>query len=105
MNLLNMHMEGIAKIEKCVGEYNVWELAKTPYAKFKVKIFVDSDGHFCGYSNLQVADALGEFYCAVGHGDTEYSALEDTIREFCKMLERKDNWDESEFRCSDPFDF
>lgn len=101
----NLCVEGIAKIEKCIGEYNIWELNKIPYAKFKIKIFMDSMGHFVGYSNLQVADALGDYYCAVGHGETEHNALEDTIREFLKMLNRKEHWIESDFRCSDPFDF
>lgn len=105
MILFEVHVDGIARIEKCVGEYNVWELNKTPYAKFKVKVFVDSEGNYTGYTNLQVVDNLGDYYCAVGHGKTEQGALEDTIQELMKMLSRKDHWQESDFRCSDPFDF
>ena len=39
MDWKNIKIEGIANIEKCVGEFNVGELLKTPYSKFKVKIF------------------------------------------------------------------
>ncbi len=88
-----------------MGEYQVWELGKSPYAKFKVKVFESAEGLFTGYSNLQVADELGGFYCAVGYGKTESKALEDTIHAFLKMVGRKEQWNEDEFRCVDPFDF
>ena len=40
MDWKNIKIEGIANIEKCVGEFNVGELLKTPYSKFKVKNFL-----------------------------------------------------------------
>lgn len=88
-----------------MGEYQVWELVKSPYAKFKVKVFESAEGSFTGYSNLQVADGLGDYVCAVGYGRTESEALEDTIHEFLKMVGRKEQWSEDEFRCMDAFDF
>lgn len=95
----------IANIEKCVGEYNIWELEKTPYAKFKVKIYVNTHSWYTGYTNLQVKDEMGDCYCAVGHGETEAEALEDTMQQFFKMLRRKETWEESDFCFSDNFDF
>lgn len=95
----------IAKIEKLVGEYNIWELKKSPYGKFKIKIFIDTGGSFSGYTNLQILDELGDYYCAVGHGKSEEEALNDTISEFFKMVSWKDEWKESDFQCSDLFDF
>lgn len=102
---IDMKYKGIAKIEKLVGEYNVWELEKSPYGKFKIKIFVDMDGSYSGYTNLQIVDETGDYYCAVGHGKNEEDALKDTISEYFKMVSWKDEWKESDFQCSDPFDF
>lgn len=96
---------GIAKIEKLVGEYNIWELNKCPYGKFKIKIFKDSGNTFSGYTNIQIADESGGFYCAAGYGKSEKEALENTIKEFIKMTERKENWEEADFQCADPYDF
>lgn len=96
---------GIAKIEKLVGEYNIWELNNSPYGKFKIKIFEDSGNMFSGYTNIQIADGLGDFYCAVGYGKSEEEALENTIVEFFRMTERKEKWGEADFQCADPYDF
>lgn len=100
-----MKFQDIAKIEKLVGEYNIWELEKSPYGKFKIKVFIDSNGSYSGYTNLQVVDEIGDYYCAVGHGKTEDEALKNTVTEFLKMVSWKKNWIESDFQCSDPFDF
>lgn len=101
----NLKIKEITKIEKLVGEYNIWELNKSPYGKFKVKVFVDANNSFRGYTNIQVIDEMGDFYCAVGHGKTEAAALEDTIRQFLKMASRKAEWEERDFLCADSFDF
>ncbi len=101
----DIRITGIAKIEKCVGEFNVWELHKSPYGKFKVKLFASADGGYTGYSNLQVVDPLGSFDCAVGHGKTQQEALQNTIEDFLRLVSRKDEWGEQDFRCSDAFDF
>ncbi|MBE6111804.1 MAG: hypothetical protein E7195_02135 [Peptococcaceae bacterium] len=97
--------ESVTKIEKCIGEYNIWETEKTPYAKFKIKVYVNGNSAYAGYTNLQVKDALGDYYSAVGYGATEKEALEDTLQQFFKMLERKDEWNEEDFCCSESYDF
>ncbi len=98
-------IEEISSIEKLVGEYNIWELKKTPYAKFKIKIYMSKDYMYKGYTNLQVRDQNGDYYSAVGYGKTEEEALDDTIQQFLKMLERKCEWNETDFCCVEPFDF
>jgi hypothetical protein len=98
-------IDGIAKITKCVAEFDVMELKHTPYAKFKVKIFEDAAGNFTGFTNLMAKDALGSPVAGVGYGSTIEEALEDTIRYFLSMLNEKQNWTEDDFECSDPFDF
>lgn len=98
-------MREIEKIEKLIGEYDIWELEKTPYAKFKIKIFRDSFGVYNGYTNLKVIDEIGNFYCGLGTGKTEEEALEDTLSNFFERLCRKDVWEEEDFQCSEPYDF
>ena len=39
----------IALIEKLVGEYDVWVLEKSPYGKFKIKIFQSYDEEWLDY--------------------------------------------------------
>lgn len=95
----------IVKIEKLVGEYNIWELEKTPYAKFKIKVYVNENGSYSGYTNLQIIDENGDFYCAVGWGETQEMALNDTLNNFSEMLSKKDVWEEKDFCCADSYDF
>ena len=100
-----IRIKGIAKIEKCVAEFKICELNKGPYCNFKIKIYENNEGVFTGYTNLLIKDELGDFYCAVGHGRTIESVLEDTIDWYFKMLSRKENWEEADFAYADSFDF
>jgi hypothetical protein len=101
----NLKIEGVARIEKCVAEFDVTELEKTPYSKFKVKIFEDAAGNYTGYTNLRIKDNFGDASGGVGHGENIEEALKDTIQYFLKLLDEKKNWSEEDFECSDPFDF
>lgn len=101
----NDRYQGIAKIEKLVAEYNIWELNITPYVKFKIKIYESLEHTYTGYTNIQIADGLGDFQCAVGYGRTQEEALEDTISEFFKLTARKDTWEEQDFQYADSCDF
>ncbi len=95
----------IAGVEKAVAEFNIWELNKCPYGKFKIKIFQNTKGLYTGYSNIQVIDKTGSFYGAVGHGNTEESALSDTIKHYLELVSWKDDWQESDFEWSEGTDF
>lgn len=98
-------IKGVANIEKCVAEFNVGELVKTPYGKFKVKIFERQNGTYAGFTNLQLKDGDGCPYAGVGHGETIDKALEDTIRYFFEMLSKKKILNVEDFECVDPYDF
>ena len=100
-----IRIDGIASIEKCVTEFNVGELIKTPYSKFKVKIYERQNGTFIGLTNLQIKDKEGCPYAGVGYGDTTEKALVDTINYFLKMINEKENLNEEDFECVDPYDF
>ena len=39
----NIKINGVAKINRFVDEFEVWEFNKIPYGKFKVKIFEDNE--------------------------------------------------------------
>ena len=101
----NLKIKGIAGIEKCVAEFNVSELKKTPWAKFKVKIYEDSNGSFTGYTNLMIKNATGDASAGVGYGNTVEEALENTVLYFLKMLDEKETWMEEEFECANPYEF
>jgi hypothetical protein len=101
----DLKLKGIARIEKCVAEFDIVELKKTPYSKFKVKIYEDTTGFFRGYTNLRIKDGTGDACSGVGHGNTIEEALEDTVLYFLKMLDEKEAWMEDEFECADPYDF
>ncbi len=105
MEWKSIKIEGIACIEKCVGEFNIFELLKTPHTKFKVKIYERQDGRYDGYTNLQLKDEDGCPYPGVGSGETVEEALKDTIEYFLSMINEKQNINEEDFECSDPFDF
>ena len=101
----NIRCEGIAKIEKLVGEYDIWELEKSPYGKFKIKIFQEKENLYVGYTNIHVIDESGSFEGAVGFGKTEEEALEDTIKEYLEKVSWKEHWEETDFQWAEYSDF
>ncbi|GMK47064.1 hypothetical protein PghCCS26_41940 [Paenibacillus glycanilyticus] len=101
----NIKISGIASIRKCVGEFEVGELIKTPYSKFIVKVFEGSEGDFTGYTNLLVKDKDGTPYPGIGRGFNVEETLRNTILNFLEMLDMKEIWHEDDFEIADPFDF
>ena len=101
----NIKCKGIAAIEKLVGEYDIWEIEKSPYGKFKIKIFQSQGGRYTGYTNIHVIDEFGSFEGAVGFGKTEEAALEDTIKEYLEKVSWKENWEETDFQWAESSDF
>ena len=100
-----IEIDGIAGIEKCVGEYRITELYKSPYAYFKIKIYEQKDSKFLGVSNILIKDNAGDYICAIGHGNTESEALHNTIQDFKIRTEYKQDFYEDDFQWSDPTEF
>ena len=91
-------IEGITSIEKCIAEFEVWELQKSPYGKFRVKVYEDRNKKYKGYTNLKELKEIEEdFYFVMGYGMTIEECLRDTINEMVKVLNKKENWDEDDF--------
>ncbi|ERI10629.1 hypothetical protein HMPREF0083_01274 [Aneurinibacillus aneurinilyticus ATCC 12856] len=102
----NIKIDGIARIEKCVGEFQIWELRKTPYGKFKVKIFERIDGSFAGFTNIRLKSIEdGSPESGVGFGISISEALEDTLNNFMEMLNQRKELSEDDFEWSHPDDF
>ncbi|MBD3920936.1 hypothetical protein H8B09_19375 [Paenibacillus sp. PR3] len=98
-------ISGIASIRKCIAEFEVIEMNKTPYHKFKVKIFEGIKGEITGYTNLLIKDSDGVPYPGVGRGYCIEETLRNTINNFLEMLAEKEIWHESDFEVADPYDF
>lgn len=88
----------IVSIDKVVGEYNMWVLEKSPYGKFKIKIYEKAIGEFVGYSSLKVINPEGRFDGAVGIGKTEEEALNDTLMKYFELVSWKNRCEESDFQ-------
>ena len=100
-----INLSGIIKIERAVEEFEVWELNKIPYGKFKVKVYESQEGLYTGRTNIMVGDKTNDFYVGIGKGKTVQEALQDTIRYFYSMVEEVDNLTEESFRYVDSIEF
>ena len=96
---------GIVKIERFIAEFEVWELAKIPYGKFKVKIFESMDGSYTGRTNIMVVDRTNSFCAGIGKGSTVSDALQDTISFFYLLVDEVDDLTEESFKYVDSVDF
>ena len=87
----NLSLKNVSKIERCVGEYNIWMVGILPYGKMKVKIYEDNSGTFSGYTDINVKLRSDDNYpeSAVGFGKTQQEALSETIKNFNELLERE----------------
>ena len=95
----------IAKIERFVDEFEVWELNKIPYGKFKVKIYETAAGGYIGRTNLMVKDKSDYFCAGIGHGKNVAETLQDTIRYFYSLIDEVEDLTENSFDYMDPDDF
>lgn len=103
--LKKVKIQGIAGIDKCVGEFEVWGVEKIPYPKFKVKVLELSNGRYEGHTDLEVIDVDNDYYGAIMRGETIEEALEKTINYFIKLVSKVDNIDKSSFSYIDYSEF
>jgi hypothetical protein len=103
----HVKIDGIAKIERRVAEFEIREQEYSPYSQFDIKIYEGAEGSFTGVSNMQVKDQSGNAECLVGHGATIEEALTDTLQHFFELVSWKDahKWEEEDYEWTNPFDF
>ena len=70
-----LRIEGIAKIERRVAEFDVWELYRLPYGRTMIKILENTQGVFLGFTNIKIMDETGYYSAAVGFGESIEGAL------------------------------
>ena len=105
MDWKDIEIKHVVKIERLVDEFEVWELDKIPYGKFKVKIFETVNGQYIGRTNLMVKDKTDDFCAGVGYGSTIEDALKDTILYFYSMIDELEEVSEELFAYVDVMDF
>jgi hypothetical protein len=84
----NIRINGVGRIEKCVGEFKIW-IPILPYAKMKVKVYQREANKFIGRNDILLKRRFdGSFEGAIGYGSTVDEALEDVLCYFMKMVEK-----------------
>ncbi len=102
----NIRIDGVAKIQKCVGEFLVYEIGRIPSTNFRVRVYEDQNGRFTGVTNLGIKSPLdGAPEFAAGSGKSVEEALEDTVKYFMSELNKRTNLTEEDFEWADPDDF
>lgn len=105
MSWKNIKIEKIASIEKVVGEYEINEIEKTPWGKFRIKVLEKQDGTYVAITNLMFIDEVGFENAGYGEGSTEEEALEKAISNFLALLPDDKQLSSDNFTVADPYDF
>ncbi len=102
-------MDGILRIDRIVGEFDVWLDESFPFAKMKVKVLNRACGDFLAVTNLGVRSlTTGERDGIAGLGDSADEAVSDLLIRFVSLV--RENTPEagltaSDFEWSEPEDF
>jgi hypothetical protein len=101
----DVKVPGVSKIEKIVGEFNIWSIDKLPFPKFKIKIRESNRGGYFGSTNVAVKSNIdNEPDWISGFGNSVSEALEDTIKCFFDTI-GNDDMSEEDFIWADIYDF
>lgn len=69
------------EIEKLISEYDIGEQIKTPWSKFKIRIYKKQNNSYRGITNLMYKHD-NVWQTGIGFGNNELEALENTISDF-----------------------
>ena len=105
MTWMDLKIDGVAYIEKIVGEYDIGEILKTPWEKFRVKVYQKQDGTYDVITNLIYIDEIGYEKGEYESGKTEVGALESCMKDFLSYLPEDRRLTEMDFSTADPYDF
>lgn len=105
MSWKEIKIKDIPEIEKVVAEFEVGEVKKTPWGKFRVRVLERQDGSFIAITNLMFIDHTGCENSGYGEGKTIEEALEKAIKDFMSYLPDDRELTEDDFTVADPYDF
>lgn len=105
MSWKNIKIKDIPEIDKVVAEFEIGEVKKTPWGKFRVKVLERQNGDFFALTNLMFIDHTGFENAGYGEGKTIEEALEQAIVDFMSYLPDDRELTEADFTVSDPYDF
>ena len=105
MSWKDIKIKNIASIEKVVGEYEISEIEKTPWGKFRVKVLEKQNNTYVAITNLMFVDEVGFENAGYGEGTTEEEALEKAIANFMALLPADRHISRKDFTVADPYDF
>lgn len=105
MSWKEVKIKDIPEIDKVVAEFEIGEVKKTPWGKFRVKVLERQNGVFFAITNLMFIDNTGFVNAGYGEGKTVEEALEKAIIDFMSYLPDDRELNEADFTVSDPYDF
>lgn len=105
MSWKDIKIKDIPEIEKVVAEFEIGEVKRTPWGKFRVKVLERQDGIFIAITNLRFIDHTGGENSGYGEGKTIEEALEKAIRNLMSYLPDDRELTEADFTVADPYDF
>lgn len=83
-------IDEVSDIAKCMEEFTVWLQDILPYGKMKVKIIDKGEHYYEGYTDIQIISKCDNRpKGAYSRGNTIEEALENTIREFLRIVEEE----------------
>lgn len=100
----NIKINGITKINKCVGEYLIFHDGRFPFINFRVQIYEDCHGSYTGIPNFGIKSCLdGSLEVEAGFGKTESECLEDTLTNLLKIISKRDTLTPDDFEWTEDF--
>lgn len=87
---IKTRIDEVSDIAKCMEEFTVWIQDILPYGKMKVKIIDKGERYYEGYTDVQIISKRDNHpKGAYSRGSTIEETLENTIREFLRLVEEE----------------
>lgn len=82
MDWREIRIDGVARIDRVVGIFEITLAGKLPFVSFKIKVTEGAQGDFVAISNVWVKDQDGFAHGEAGLGPSLEKALEDCLTRF-----------------------
>lgn len=99
-------LHGAGRIERVVGEYRIWDIARVPNASYWIKVVQCGERDFHASPNIAVRNLDGTPDWIGGGGTTEVEALENALASLAGEFDKLGgDVDPARFEWADPRDF